>query len=60
MKIVEIWKDERYPDYGVSDRKEANSFTTEITDEFYDRLRKVEKEYEAIQKELRLLYGERR
>lgn len=49
---VSIWKDERYPDYGIS----SSNPEIEIDDEFYAEYKKVEALYDEMQNKLEKLY----
>jgi hypothetical protein len=50
-----IWKDERWPDYGISIRVQG---PTEVPEELYQRYLKVSEEYNAVQRELKKLFEE--
>ena len=50
-----IYKDERYPDYGLTSDNDAG-VETEVSTELAERYRLAENEYEAVQEELAKLY----
>jgi len=54
MKL-NIYKDERYPDYGLTNNP-AIGEEVEISAELVERYRTAEKEYVAVQEELSKLY----
>ena len=51
MMKVDIWKDERWPDYGIS----VVGSEYEISEELYARYVKVNADYDAVQDELRAI-----
>lgn len=53
---VEIWRDERWPDYGISPREPNEHANADIPDELYARFKAVSEAYEAVQDEIEALF----
>lgn len=56
LKKVIVYRDERWPDYGLSEDVAVGPTQVEITEEFWQEYLKAEEAYGAMQEKLRKLY----
>lgn len=54
---VQVWKDERYPDFGLS--KDPTYDISDVSDEFWAEYQRINKLYNEMQNKLEALYKAR-